>query len=251
MYLFLGAFKGETKAVKKACVLIDEYEYAGISLWIGSFNGERVLVAETGTGKLNAAIATCRLLEEYEITAVICIGIAGGLRSDLQAGDLFIADSIVQHDMDVRALGFKPGETPYAKKSAFRSDVVLFETVFSKAQASGKIANEQSLVRQRNSSSLRALTKGHYIKTGTIGTGDVFVNQEILESRKKLFEGIDACDMESYAIARVCDDFDVPFISAKTISDLPGQGTGKSLREILPVAAENTNFILHCILTSD
>lgn len=225
MVLFLGAFKGETKAIKKACTPIDEYDYQGISLWMGSFNGRRVLVAETGTGKLNAAITATRLLEEYEIDAVVCIGIAGGLHPVLLAGDLFIAESIVQHDMDVRALGFKTGETPYADKSAFESDAALIRALDAWAGDSR-----------------------HQLKHGAMGTGDVFIDKNYYDSHEEELKNIDACDMESYAIARVCADFDVPFISAKTISDLPGKGTGKSLREILPIAEKNSLFVLASIV---
>lgn len=68
----------------------------------------------SGVGKVNAAIATCKAIAQYKPDIIINFGTAGAL-TGLQG--LHDIRSIIQHDMDVRQLGFARGIVPFTENS--------------------------------------------------------------------------------------------------------------------------------------
>ena len=82
----------------------------------GVFDAAGVEVLYTGIGKVNAAIALTRRLarlrgEGRDPPLVVNFGTAGSAR--LPARSLVACRKFVDRDMDVGALGFAPGVTPY------------------------------------------------------------------------------------------------------------------------------------------
>ncbi len=74
-------------------------------------------IVYTGVGKINAAIALCDALASYRPKQVVNYGSAGALRRGLSG--LCRVTRFQQRDMDVRALGFSLGQTP------FEDDVII------------------------------------------------------------------------------------------------------------------------------
>ena len=68
----------------------------------------------TGVGKVNAAIKLYEGILKYQPDLVINYGTAGSTKNK---SGLFLIDTFVQRDMDVRALGFKRGVTPFANEN--------------------------------------------------------------------------------------------------------------------------------------
>ena len=64
----------------------------------------------TGVGKVNAALCTARIIEQYKPKRVINFGTAGGITVGT---GLYQCTRFVQRDMDCKALGFEAGQTPY------------------------------------------------------------------------------------------------------------------------------------------
>jgi len=82
----------------------------------GRFEAAGVAVLYTGVGKVNAAIALTRRLAAFgradaRLPLVVNFGTAGGAR--LPARTLVACRRFVDRDMDVGALGFAPGVTPF------------------------------------------------------------------------------------------------------------------------------------------
>jgi adenosylhomocysteine nucleosidase len=82
----------------------------------GVFEAAQVPVMYSGVGKINAAISLARALHGYSAQQrrpplVVNFGTAGSQRH--LPGHLYSCHEFVQRDMDVRALGFALGETPY------------------------------------------------------------------------------------------------------------------------------------------
>ena len=82
----------------------------------GRFEAAGVSVLYTGVGKVNAAIALTRRLAEFacdgsRLPLVLNFGTAGSAR--LPARTLVACRRFVDRDMDVGALGFAPGVTPF------------------------------------------------------------------------------------------------------------------------------------------
>lgn len=68
-----------------------------------------------GVGKIKAAIATMKAIQQYQPTRIINYGTAGSLNPVFGTGIHQIA-SVGQRDMDVRILGNRLGETPLTKE---------------------------------------------------------------------------------------------------------------------------------------
>lgn len=82
----------------------------------GRFEGAGVDVLYTGVGKVNAAISLLRRLSRIRHAGaaqplVVNFGTAGSAR--IPARTLVACRRFVDRDMDVGALGFAPGETPF------------------------------------------------------------------------------------------------------------------------------------------
>jgi adenosylhomocysteine nucleosidase len=82
----------------------------------GLFAARRVPVLYTGVGKINATLSLCRKLAQYraagcEAPHVLNLGTAGSRH--FERGALVECHRFVQRDMDVSALGFAPGHTPF------------------------------------------------------------------------------------------------------------------------------------------
>ena len=96
---------------------------------VGVFEAAGVPVLYCGVGKVNAAMALTRELARYALHDqpmpwVLNFGSAGSRRHP--AGSLVACSEFVQRDMDVRALGFELGITPYDAAPP----ILKFEPVF-------------------------------------------------------------------------------------------------------------------------
>jgi adenosylhomocysteine nucleosidase len=55
-------------------------------------------------GKVASATTVTYLIVEFGITELIFTGVAGTINKDLNIGDIVIANSLVQHDLDARPI---------------------------------------------------------------------------------------------------------------------------------------------------
>lgn len=95
----------------------------------GLFAAAGVPVLYTGLGKVNAALALMRRLMQYRaagrvLPLVVNFGTAGS--RSLATGELVACDRFIQRDMDVSALGFPLGTTPFESLPA----ELVFPAVF-------------------------------------------------------------------------------------------------------------------------
>ena len=139
----------------------------------------------TGVGKVNATYSLTKRLQidgsmNYDSRINLVINYGTAGSRKYKKGDLIDCTRFIQRDMDVTGLGFQIGETPFEKEPSI---VIESKSKF-------------------NPIGINA----------TCGTGDNFV-----EDRTNYYGEV--VDMEAYALAKVCHNFDVPFISFKYISD--------------------------------
>tara|TARA_Y100000004_G_scaffold187144_1_gene239561 strand:- start:253 stop:861 length:609 start_codon:yes stop_codon:yes gene_type:complete len=140
-------------------------------------------VLYTGVGKVNATFALTRkfgkLGSYIPYSLVVNYGTAGSRK--IKKGKLVDCTKFIQRDMDVTGLGFMRGETPFEDDPP-----ITIETPKDVFNPIGRRA--------------------------TCGSGDNFVED------KTNYYG-EVVDMEAYALAKVCYQYDVPFISFKYITD--------------------------------
>ena len=157
-------------------------------------SGNRFVVLVSGIGKVNAAVAAYRLIKDFEADEVLSLGCAGGMEYSVRVGDVVIGESYCYHDVWCG----EPNE---------RGQVQGHPMIY--GSNAGKWA---SLVENP--------------KCGLIVTGDALVENEIMADA--IIQTIQmnplAVDMESAAIAQVCDTYGTPFTSIRVISDNPRFG---------------------------
>jgi adenosylhomocysteine nucleosidase len=167
----------------------------------GRFEAAGIAVLYTGVGKVNAAIALTRTLERYchagrALPLVVNFGTAGSLRHAPQT--LVACRRFVDREMDVTALGFAHGTTPFDALPPMLEFAARFP----------------------------ALTDA------ICGSGDSF------STAAPRGPPVDVIDMEGYALAKTCRIAGAEFACAKYISDAADQDAARHWQENVAGAAE-------------
>jgi len=169
---------------------------------IFSFNkdGKQIIVHTVlcGIGMVNAAAAATFLATEG-CDIILNSGLSGGI-SGISKNELMIGNKYIEHDFDLTPLGYKPFEKP------------LQNYMYS---ADGELID---------------MFKGLYpeIKVGVAVSGDSFVSDN--DKREFLKNELNAmsCDMESAAVAYVCENANIKYLALRRISDDAGDDAKNS-----------------------
>jgi len=162
----------------------------------GTLNGKDVVIAVCGVGKVFAAICAQTMILEYKPEIVINTGVAGAVSSQLVCGDITVAKSVVQHDMDTSPLG-----DPVGLISGI--NVINFEC---EKNTTRKIIDIASAL-------------GLNTLSGVIASGDQFVASADKKAFLENTFGAVACDMEAAAIGHTCFVNGTDFCIIRAISD--------------------------------
>src|SRR5690625_4332163 len=221
----IGAMDEEIEYIQKIMKNKIKINIANVSYIEGEIENKDVVLLKSGIGKVNAAMATTILMERFEPSYVINTGSAGGFSSDLEVGDIVIANEVVHHDVDVTAFDYTYGQVPNMP-STYKAD----ESLIKKA----KTALDTLHIRN---------------KIGLLGTADSFMSDDAtISSVKNKFPTMIAAEMEGAAIAQVCYQYEIPFIIIRSISDIAGKESPISFNKFLQLAAKNaTKIIQHFI----
>ncbi|MGG1514781.1 5'-methylthioadenosine/adenosylhomocysteine nucleosidase [Paenibacillus oryzisoli] len=214
----IGAMNEEIELLVAHMTDIRETVKAGITFREGRFYDKDVVVCRTGVGKVNAAVTTQILIDQFGASAVIFTGVAGAVAPELQIGDIVISSECMQHDMDVTALGFARGIIPYEGTSVFQADSQLVEL----AEASGA-----------------RLFPGR-VKKGRVLSGDQFIaSREIVAGLHQELEGV-CVEMEGAAVAQVCSMNAIPYVVLRSMSDKADGSAHVNFAEFTVQASENS-----------
>lgn len=222
----IGAMSEELEILLKDMELDKKETKASMSFHSGRLWGKEVVAVVCGIGKVNAAVCTQILVSEYKVDKIINVGVAGGIGKDIYPGDVVIADSLVQHDMDTSVFGDRIGQIPRLDTFDFKCDNELVEISKSACE---EIKDIKSFV-------------------GRIVTGDQFVaDLEKIQWLSKEFEAF-ACEMEGGSIAHVCYLNHVPFVVIRSISDNANNGAHMDFEKFTPIAVKNSTSLLKKII---
>ena len=163
----------------------------------GFFRKEHVLTLSNsvvtavcfGIGKVNAAAAAMYLAMNGN-DILVNYGYSGGI-SGVGKGSIMLCDSFLEHDFDLTAIGYKPCEKP-GQEYIYTAKITVIERV-------------KELFAD--------------IPVGRAVCGDSFISSNVKRDEMKNNFGAMSCDMETAAIASVCHQTDIPFISLRQISD--------------------------------
>lgn len=155
----------------------------------GKLSGLEVVICNCFPGKVNAAIATTIMVNEYDAKFIINIGIVGTQYADeFPIGSIVLGGSVKQYDVDTTAVGDPKNFISGCNKSIFYPEPNIVAT----------------------------LRQKYGLKRVSVSTGDTFIDSDEIKD----IIGADVFDMESGAIAQVCYCLGyIPFLIIKCISD--------------------------------
>lgn len=165
----------------------------GFDFTVGQIANHTVVALQCGIGKVNAAVGTMVMVYNFSPDMIINTGVAGGADKSVNVMDVVVGEKVAYYDVwcgPECKIGVVQGMPDYFMGSR---------------------------------DMLSKLPESDSIKLGLIASGDQFI--ESIEKVTKIKENYPealAVDMESGAIAHVCELMKIPFLSLRVISDSPG-----------------------------
>ena len=194
----IGAMEKEVVSLKNEMDDVLITKKASMDFYEGSLNGKLVVVVRSGVGKVNAAVCTQILIDNFEVDYIINTGIAGSLCNNIDIGDIVISTDVVHHDVNGNMFGYEVGQIPGMDTREFVADSKLI-----------KIAKEAS----------EEVNEKIGVFVGRIVSGDQFISDnEIKDKIITDFEGL-CTEMEGAAIGQTAYLNNIPFVVIRTISD--------------------------------
>ena len=162
---------------------------------LGRMAGKDVVLQKCGIGKVNSAVGTVELIDNYSPDVVISTGVAGGADDRMNVCDVVVGADYCYHDA-------------YCGDDCRFGQIMGMPAMFS---------SPKDLVAKAV-----AACGGMAVHTGLIASGEWFVNTpNKMRAIIARFPTVMAVDMESCSIAHTCHIYGVPFISFRIVSDLP------------------------------
>ena len=162
----------------------------------GLLCGKDTVIAQCGIGKVFAAMCAQTMILHFGVSAIVNVGVAGSLCDALRIGDIAVAKSTVQHDMDTSPIGDPVGLISGINMVYLPCSERLGDLLASCIEAQGV----------------------HYVR-GTVASGDQFVASPAQRARiTDHFDAV-ACEMEGAAICQVCYANGVEVGILRAISD--------------------------------
>ena len=225
----IGAMHVEVETIKSLMENKTAEKIGGVEFVKGTLHGKDIVIAVCGIGKVAAAMCTQIMILKYSPDRIINTGVGGSLSTKLAIGDIAVAESLVQHDMDTSPLGDPIG---------LISGLNMVNIPADKAVADLLLEGIKTLENVKGLS-------------GVIASGDQFISSD--EKKKFITENFNAivCEMEGASIAQVCYSNGVPFGVVRAVSDCADGSSHMDYGEFLPVAAANAaKLIEHFVVNS-
>ena len=93
----IGAMEVEVASLKEQMKDIQVTRKASMEFYSGIIEGKNVVVVRSGIGKVNAAVCTQILIDDFKAEVVINTGIAGSLNADINIGDIVVSTDLIHH----------------------------------------------------------------------------------------------------------------------------------------------------------
>lgn len=213
----IGAMEEETRVLlanmtEQKIEKVHHLEYIS-----GLIGGQAVVIAQSGIGKVNSALATGFMIDRYQPELIINTGSAGGLLPGLKVGDVLVADELAYHDVDATAFGYVKGQVPQMP-ATYSSDARAVAGIMTAANTVGLTPHQ-----------------------GLIVSSDSFIaDKEEVERIVSEFPQAGATEMEGASIAQACYVMGVPFVVVRSISDSADEEASISFDEFIIEAGKKS-----------
>lgn len=205
----IGAMPSELADIRKTLQNSEVKRISGFDFYVNEVAGKTVINACCGIAKVNAALCTQVLIDNFKPDAVINAGIAGGMDSSVKVCDMVVSNEVLPHDLDLHFLKDYP---PYC--AVFKADKYLIDNAV-------KICEKQ----------------GVKSFVGRIVSGEAFISDNAVKNEIKERLNPYAVDMESAAVGHCAFLNEVPYVSVRCISDNADDEGAMSFDEFEKIAA--------------
>lgn len=192
-----------------------------LSFYECSIGNKECILVESGVGKVNSSRSTQVLIDIYKPDYILNIGVAGGIDTKLNVGDIVVCDKLVQYDFDITAfdhpLGYVPKVGVYVLCDNYLKDMAL------------------------------SIDKNS-VYEGIIATGDSFCTEVSTANKVRDEFKAMAVEMEGASIGMTAYLCNVPFLVIRAISDVIGKDNLISYDKFLKKSSmEVANFTFDII----
>lgn len=212
----IGAMPSELADIRNILGEAEIKRISGFDFYINNVNGKNVINACCGIAKVNAALCTQVMIDNFHPDAVINTGIAGGMNSAVKVCDIVVSNEVLPHDLDLHFLNDYP---PYC--GIFKADEKLMA-------AAENICDEFGI--------------NHF--RGRIVSGEAFISSNTVKADIQNRFNPYAVDMESAAVGHCCYLNGIPFVSVRCISDNADDEGAMSFDEFEKIAAKRVAEIV-------
>ena len=205
---------------------------AGLAARGGRLDGHRVVLAEAGVGKVNAATSATILADRFGCTALILSGVAGGLSDALDIGDLVVADRVIDIDYgritDEARILYQPGSLPFPGVNA--PPGYRLTSAIERVLRAVLVADAPS------------------VAVGTIVSGDAFLSSPRARDALVRDWSALAVEMEGAAICGVAERFGLPWLIVRALSDRAGDDSAMDFDTFVSSAAAASATLVRRLL---
>lgn len=214
MIVIICAMDKELEGLKNAMSERREVQTHGFKFYCGRLEEKETAVCCCGVGKVCAAAATATAIERFSPEIVINSGVAGGV-FPLKQGDVVIAERAAEHDY------YDPTER-----------TVFYSADRELVRMTAAVCSEENIA----------------FSTGTVATGDQFIDKAEKVRELSVKYGAIAFDMETAAIMKVCFLTGVRCLCTRAVSDNGEDNNLKTFYEFLSEAADRSAFVTKKLL---
>jgi adenosylhomocysteine nucleosidase len=212
----IGAMPSELADIRLMLGEAEIKRISGFDFYINEYKGNKIINACCGIAKVNAALCTQVMIDNFSPDYVINAGVAGGMNTAVKVCDIVISTEVLPHDLDPHFLADYP---PYC--AVFKADDKIMDTA-------EKVCDEFSV------NSFR----------GRIVSGEQFISDSAVKAAILEKFAPYAVDMESAAVGHCCFLNEMPFASIRCISDNADDEGAMSFDEFEKIAAKRVAEIV-------
>lgn len=227
-YGIICAMEEEIKTLVEKLADKQEQSIADMKYYTGTINGHEVVLVQSGIGKVQAAVNTAFLANNFHVDCIINSGSAGGIGDGMHVGDVVLSTGTAYHDADSTAFGYKMGQMP-GQPQIFEADAYL--------RAAVKKAAEEN---------------GLPVREGLIVTGDQFINSTAkIKQIKGIFPDALCSEMEGAAVGQVAHEFNIPYLVIRAMSDVGDEEASQSFDEFVIDAGKRSAKMILTLLSEE
>lgn len=212
----IGAMPSELADIRQTLGEAEIKNISGFDFYINKCGDKTLINACCGIAKVNAALCTQVMIDNFKPDCIINTGIAGGMNSDVKVCDIVVSNEVLPHDLDLHFLKDYP---PYC--GIFKADEKLMSTA-------EQVCSEFGVKSFR----------------GRIVSGEAFVTSTALKNEIVSKFNPYAVDMESAAVGHCAFLNKMPFVSVRCISDNADDEGAMSFDEFEKIAAKRVAEIV-------